>query len=142
MKSPLPHRFAAGGICLKMNYSVKFRDKSVGTVAITAQGLYYCISASCDLDHNQMYELIMCKENGILNLGVLLPEGKSLILEKKLPVKAFGLDDISFVIAVRDENDLSSFVVVEEETPFAHIQKLEKAVMVRKGEERGVCFVR
>lgn len=109
---------------------------------MTPQGLYYNISCSCDLGRDQFYEVILCGKDMNQNLGILAPENKRLMLVKKIPAKNIVDDDLLFIVVVRDEEEEYDFYAIDDTVPFAHIDRLQNAVLLRKDGKVGVCIPR
>lgn len=139
---PLLHSLAAGGIYLKDTYSVYLHNKPVGEAHVTPQGLYYNISCSCDLDKNQIYEVILCGKEIKQNLGILAPENGRLNLVKKMPAKRFIDSEVSFCVVERGKQDANVFFPVCEESPFDYIDRLQDAFLSKKDGTVGICIPR
>lgn len=142
MKSPLLHRLAAGGICLQKTYCINLHDKPVGEAHMTPQGLYYNISCICDLDKNQIYEVILCGKDIKQNLGILAPENGRFTLVKKIPAKRLIDSEVSFCVVKRSKQDVYDFISVYEGSPFVYIDRLQDAFLSRKDGAVGICIPR
>ena len=122
-------------------YSIHYLNRPVGKATVIPQGLYYSISCFCDLDGDEIYEVVFSQKDTRHNLGVLVPEDGRLVLTKKIPAKFFTEDELSFYIVVRERIELLNFVAVEKTLPFPYIAQLEHAVMRKKDGKTGVCFL-
>ena len=74
------------------------------------------------------------------NLGVVVPVDGGFGLDTKLPVKRLGEGKMEFTLIPKHEVLEGTFVPIYPEEPFAYIERLKEAYLVRKGEQVGVMF--
>lgn len=115
------------------NYHVYAGDKTVGSVAVSREGLYYRFDCRCRLENKEICKIcIACGQEQIL-LGTLIPEGRQYRLCRKLPVKRFTGETLRFFLSGHEEKS-EIFIEIRENEPFARLEDLKNAVYrVRNG---------
>ena len=69
------------------------------------------------------------------NLGILVPEEDSFVLNTSLPVKRIGEGEMSFVLRPKQESLTGSFVPISPEEPFSYLSRLKESFLeIRNGE--------
>ena len=108
--------------------------QSVGTVAVTKEGLYYHFDCRCDFTGTVMYRIaVKCGETE-LNLGIPAPEGGKFVLRTKIPAKKIGDGPFSFRAVPKHADLTGKFVPLSPEEPFAYLQRLQESFLqVREG---------
>ena len=71
----------------------------------------------------------MCK-SGRINLGILVPENGSFVLNTKVPLKKIGEGDMTFSLVSKQEQRQGSFVPIYPEEPFAYLSRLKASFLV------------
>ena len=122
------------------NYEVKFGSQAVGKVQVFRQGLYYHFVCRCALADDVVSRLVVRCGNRNEKIGVLIPSGDGLSLDKKLPVKIFGDEEPEFYLAPRHDTVNGKFVPIYPEEPFAYIARLKDAFLVTQNGQVGAML--
>ena len=122
------------------NYGVYFGKKLAGKVQVQRQGLYYRFTCRCQISGDVVCRLHVSCGDKRENLGVVVPVDGGFGLDTKLPVKRLGEGKMEFTLIPKHEVLEGTFVPIYPEEPFAYIERLKEAYLVRKGEQVGVMF--
>ena len=125
---------------MNRQYSVSVSGKHAGKVVVQRQGLYYYFSCRCQLPDNGMYRLIVSCGTKRENLGILIPQGESFILDKRLPVKRIGNGELSFSLIPKKESVSGTFVPISPEEPFTYISRLKKSFLIYRNGQPGILI--
>lgn len=69
------------------------------------------------------------------NLGILIPENGSFVLNTKLAVKKIGEGELFFALKPNQDNHTEKFIPIYPEEPFSYISRLKESfLMVRDGQ--------
>ncbi len=121
-------------------YDVNLGDVKIGTVTVTRQGLYYVISSQCTLSGEVMYDLVVSSDGRQEKLGLLIPEAERYSLSVKIPSKKLGQGTPAFFVRPRHDSAVGEFISIHPDEPFAYLHRLERAYLVRREQQLGVCF--
>lgn len=113
-------------------YELRFGEKRIGTVCVRREGLYYALLCRCPKLSRGMFELLAGEEN----LGLLVPLHGVMGLECRIAAKRLGEGRLSF--SLRERN--TDCVEIHAEEPFAYLQRLHDAYLVKKGEKTMIAF--
>lgn len=109
-------------------YDVFMSGKIIGNVNVTKEGLYYVFRCRCDLPDAEIFRLIAENGEHVTDFGVLMPGKEGYTLLKKIPVKKFGVEPLSFRVTSQKQHTYES-IPVYENRPFEFISKLTGARM-------------
>ena len=101
----------------------------VGKAATEKQGLYYRFICRCRFDGEQMYRLIASCDNKEVDLGLCIPCQGGFGLEKKVPIKKLGNGNIRIRAVPRYKKEDKTFIPLDRETPFSHLDRLDTAFL-------------
>lgn len=87
-----------------------------------------------------MYRLIVSCGTKRENLGILIPQGESFILDKRLPVKRIGNGELSFSLIPKKESVSGTFVPISPEEPFTYISRLKKSFLIYRNGQPGILI--
>lgn len=119
-------------------FSVMLGEEQTGKVLVQRRGLYYHFSCRCRLPGDSIYRLkVRCGSNQD-NLGVLIPQDGSFILDTKKPVKRIGEGDMSFTLISQKESIRGTFVPIRPEEPFAYISRLKRNFLIARNGQLGI----
>ena len=121
-------------------FSVTWGNKDTGKVLVLRQGLYYRFQCRCALDGDGIYRLMLRCGTHIENLGVLIPQDGSFLLDTKIPVKRVGEGDMSFSLVSQRDPAPESFVPICPEEPFAYISRLKQSFLQLHDGQAGACL--
>ena len=122
------------------NYEVRFGNRIVGTVKAERRGLYYQFSCRCSLSGDVICRLkVRCGEME-QDLGILVPMEGTFGLEKMLPAKYLGQGIPEFTLGAKGESASRLCSPVYPEEPFAYIEQLKDAFLVRSEDRVGLCI--
>ncbi len=108
------------------NYNIYAADQTVGTVAVSREGLYYRFDCQCRLGKRELCKIwVSCGKDQIL-LGTPIPDGQQFRLCRKLPVKCFAGGTLQFALTGNKKSEI--FIEVRENEPFAYLKDLKNAV--------------
>ena len=74
----------------KLEYEIWKENVVIGRARTERQGLYWRVTAEARLETDRIVRLYAHGEEKSMNLGVLLPEGETLRLCRRIPVSAFS----------------------------------------------------
>ena len=120
------------------SFSVTVCGKHAGKVQVQRQGLYYHFFCSCKLSGDIIYRLMVTCGSKRENLGILVPQEGSFVLNTKVPVKRIGRGDLSFTLQPRQETPAGVFVPISPEEPFAYISRLKRSFLILKEGQAGI----
>lgn len=105
-------------------YCVSFEGKDVGSVTVSREGLYYNFSCKVTSWSGGMYRLLLKTELETIDLGILVPQGNTFVLSKRLPIKQIRGKRFSFAVitAVMEKNE--KYISVTQDQPFSYIEEL------------------
>lgn len=127
-----------GGAFLEGKYSVFLRKQEVGTVQVMKEGLYYRFICHCRIQGDVVCRLGVICGNVSTHIGVPVPEGTGLVLDKRIPVKKFGRGNLFFFLVPQHESSQEEFVPITPEEPFAYIERLKDAFLVEQRGRKGI----
>lgn len=119
-------------------YSVTCSGIPCGKVSVRQQGLYYHFHCRCKVDREDVYRLILTDSDQEKSLGVLIPDGESFVLTRKIPVKQFRKGEWFFRIIPKENAAVSSFVPISPEEPFAYINRLQESFLTYNNGQPGI----
>ena len=123
-----------------MDYCIYEGKQAVGKVQVFRQGLYYRFLCRCCIPAGAVKRIwVSCGEKQE-SLGVLVPMGDGFGLETRLPVKRLGEGELTFSLEQKLEKPEGKFVPIIPEEPFAYIERLKEAYLVKKDGQVGVVF--
>ena len=115
-------------------------DRSVGTVQVEKQGLYYRFSCRCALSGEVMNRLWMRCGGKETDLGLCVPMGDGFGTEKRIPAKQCGDGAPTFVLRSKQTEIKGNFIPISPEEPFRYLHRLENAYLERRGERLGIVI--
>ena len=112
-------------------YTVFLSDRAVGDVCVTKEGLYYRFQCHCDLPDNKIFRIFAQGSKQRIDLGILAPDKAGYALIKKVPIKQFGEELLSFQVCPQDQKKSIAYnsVVIYQNRPFDYIRKLPGALL-------------
>ena len=122
------------------DYHVYIGKKAVGKVQVMRQGLYYRFICRCRIEDEGVKRLWVSCGDKRESLGVLIPMGDGFGLDTKLPVKRLGEGEMVFSVGQKIEKPEGRFVPISPEEPFAYIERLKDAFLVKKNGQVGVLL--
>lgn len=138
MKKPPATYNLAGGDFLVRSFSVTVCGKPVGKVIVQRQGLYYLFSCRCNLSEDVMYRLMVDCGPVRENLGILIPQNGSFVLDTKVPAKRIGEGNMIFSLISKQEEYKGVFVPIYPEEPFTYISRLKESFLVYRNGQPGI----
>lgn len=121
-------------------YEVSLGAKTVGSVHVEKQGLYYRFSCRCDLSGDVLCRLMAQCGDRQLDLGVFVPMDGKFGVEKKIPVKRLGTEPLLFWIQTKQDKPEGKFVPIYPEEPFAYMTKLKDAFLAHQAGQVGIVI--
>lgn len=138
MKHPFAAYCCKGVLCLESQYDIYHKGTVIGKAVLHKEGLYYEICCRCAIPGDTMYRVkIICGETE-KDLGICVPKGRELILNKRLPAKDFSGDVPIFHLREHNQNIRGKFIRVEQNEPFTYIAHLKNAHWHIKDDTQGV----
>lgn len=129
-----------GADILEGNYGVHFGGQLVGKVQVLRQGLYYRFVCRCRLTGGIVCRLAVRCGGKREYLGVLVPMDGGFGIDTRLPVKRFEGGTPEFTLVPRHEPGEGKYVPIYPEEPFAYIERLKDAYLVRKDGQIGAVI--
>lgn len=121
-------------------YEVRMGDRSVGTVTVEKEGLYYRFSCRCVLSGEVMCRLWLHCSGKDTDLGLCVPMGDGFGTDKRLPVKQCGEGMPVFLLRPKETELRGNFVPLSPEEPFRYIHRLQDAFLERRREQLGIVI--
>lgn len=119
-------------------YEVYLGKDLAGKVQIIQEGLYCRIICRCQADTDQIYRLYAVSDKQKENLGVLIPDGDGLLLNKRVPLKRFGHGIPEFEISSGTAVQRDDFIPISPEEPFLYIHRLKDSFLQSKNGRIGI----
>ena len=119
-------------------YGVYVGETMCGKVQVQKEGLYYRFFCRCKPAGEQVCKLRVQFPNSEVNLGVLIPEGDGFGLSTRIPAKRFQGIPVRFVLTPVHDIPEGKFIPITPEEPFAYIERLKEAYLIKKGPNLGV----
>jgi hypothetical protein len=121
-------------------YDIYLGKEKTGQAHVRREGLYYHFQCACSLQTQTIYRVHLSVNGHRENLGILVPEGNSHTLSKRIPVKRLPEGEWNFQIAPRQEKMEGKFVPVYPDEPFAYIQRLQNAYLKHVRDQVGIML--
>lgn len=122
-------------------YDILRGGEKIGKAEVRREGLYYRFLCCCDLTGEVMYRLTVTCGGKMENLGIPVPEGDCFRLSTRLPVSRFPSGEPEFrAVPKHAPQQQGLWVPISPETPFDYMERLEHAVMERRGGEVGILI--
>lgn len=121
-------------------YPVLHGDQPVGEVQVSRRGLYYHFFCRFQLKEPCLCRLELCCGEMVENLGVPVPEGGQFVLTKQIPSSRVGAGTPVFRVLPKKMSLQGRFVPISPEEPFAYLDRLKKAYLLRSGQQMGVVI--
>ena len=118
------------------NWTVTYDGRAVGSCTVCKSGLYYHFVCSCNWISDRIYRLYLRIGGTVIDLGVLIPKGEGIALEKRLVIKQLPSGQPEFVVipAGKVKAEDECFVPVYEDKAISCLGKLSTArFAVRNG---------
>lgn len=122
------------------SYEIKQGTRSIGTVRVEKQGLYYRFSCRCQLTGEVMHRLVVTTDSGRVDLGVCVPMDGMFGVEKRIPCKRVGEGRPEFQLMPKHEGMQGKFVPIYPEEPFAYMAKLKDAFLATQNGQLGIVI--
>lgn len=124
-----------------MDYPVLFGSQEAGKVQILKEGLYCRVICRCQLTGKTVCRLMVQSGDHRENLGVVVPEGDGFGLSRRIPARRLQLENPEFLLVPsHPSKGEDPFYPICPEEPFAYIEKLKDAYLVRKNGQTGICI--
>ena len=117
-------------------YPVYLRDERVGNATVLRQGLYCRVYCRCRFNGEGFFRLCMTDGMQHKDLGILVPDGDSFVVDTS--IKAMALQDQHLSFRIVQPGKERVFIPIVEGEDFLHLDKLRKASFENRN---GVCGV-
>lgn len=108
-------------------FPIEFHNKTVGSVSLQRQGMYYLAQCTCWELPAERCRIILVWDGNENDLGVCVPSDEGGSLVKRIPIKQLDGRIVSFHIRTADENSL--FPIYENQ-PFDQIALIPRARLI------------
>lgn len=122
------------------NYDIYQGEQKVGTVEVTAEGLYYGFACSCTLSGETMCRITVTCGGHTHSLGLPVPEGERFVLRTRMPAKRLGQGVPQFRVIPKYTQLGGQFVPISPEEPFRYLSRLKNAVMQIRDGKPGIVL--
>ena len=119
-------------------YPVTCGCDTVGKLTIEKSGLYYRFICRCRPGSDTVYRLVAQYETSRIPVGVLVPDGLGICLDKKLPAKHFPEERAAFCLVPQHPEFQGLFVPLSPEEPFAYLSRLKDAFLTQQNGVTGI----
>ena len=123
-----------------MQYEVMFQDNAVGMAQIFKEGLYYRIVCRVMMEQPGYYRLILRCEDNEFDLGLCVPDGKALYLNKTIPIKRLVGDISGFSLTHGIQHSHDDFVILNSQKPFSELSRLSDGKFTKRNGIPGILF--
>lgn len=113
--------------------------EAVGQCWGSREGLYTRFSCRCALQDGGIHDLLLRIGNWQQSLGVLVPSAGAFVLDTRLVSRQLPEGTPEFSVRPRGTR-ADAFIPVVPEEPFAYLTRLEKAYLVRRGDQVGLTL--
>ena len=119
-------------------YEVCYGNEAIGKVQLRKEGLYYRVICRCVVPGKEIYRLFVQQGSRRESLGVLVPEGDGLVLNKRIPAKRFLDGASAFVVSTGAGSSTGEFIPICPEEPFLYIHRLKTAFLDSENGKIGI----
>ena len=119
-------------------YEVYFGREAAGKVQLLRQGLYYRVICRCKIPTDNVCRLYAVMGDKRENIGVLIPDGEGLLLDRKIPAKRFSDTVVQFAVSSGAGSKEGKFVPICPEEPFLYIDRLKNAFLASEHGKIGI----
>ena len=117
-------------------YPVFLNKKCVGNAAVRQEGLYCRILCRCDIFADGFVRLYVSDGETTRNLGILVPDGESFVVDTRIRAMDMKKDNLSFWVSQREREEI--FIPIDPHEEFTCLDKLRQA---RFEIRNGVCGI-
>jgi len=121
-------------------YEIYQGEQRVGTVQVSAEGLYYSFFCRCVLSGETMCRIIVTCCGQTHSLGLPVPEGDEFVLRTRMPAKRLGQGLLQFRVIPKHTRVGGKFIPISPEEPFRYLARLENAVMQIRDGKPGILL--
>lgn len=121
---------------MQQKFIVKYNGEEVGYVLLRKSGMYYSLICRVRSKEFSEYRLICRNNENYVDLGVCVPYSDGYGMERYIPAKQIGFDDLRFDVLVNDE----TFRPVSNDRPFIMLNRLSEAYFTIKSGMKGIAF--
>lgn len=117
-------------------WKVWFEGTEVGRCCVERKGLYYHFSSRCNCATDQIYRLRLSCNDKSVDIGVFVPCGDYLLLEKRIAIKNLPVGEPVFTVKLckQTEREEGQFIPINENGPVLCLKELHRACFaVRDG---------
>lgn len=118
--------------------NVLYNGRLIGEVVCYPDGLFYQIKCKCELITDDIYRLMVSDHNVVLSVGICMPQGDHLILNKRIPSKYLNGEVFEFWITPSKKN--TTFLPVDHNGTFTEFRSLENACLQIINGQTGIRF--
>ena len=129
-----------GVIIMTGSYEIKNESRTVGSVEVEKQGLYYHISCRCAPPGGGMQRLILRTKESRTDLGICVPENGAFVVRKRIPCKIVVGENPIFTLEPQNRRQKGRFVVPDPDMPFPELSNLSGAVLERREGKLGILI--
>ena len=120
-------------------YDVCLEAEKIGWVKLSTCGLYCVVECQCCWPGESMMHLVMLMQEGIEDLGLMIPEQGRLCLRKKMSLKKMPKEITGFELRERKQ-ETEEFFVIEPHHSFPYLHRLYKAKFTVCDEKIGLTI--
>lgn len=110
-----------------MIFDLSYKDKKIGTVSVTKEGLYYKICCRCRLPKPALFRLQIDTAGKMQDLGICVPKEDLFGVDTSIPVRNIEQNTMRFVLVDKDFEQHK--VMLDPQKPFMHLQDLAHACL-------------
>lgn len=121
-------------------YPINRNGIAVGKMCVQKEGLYYCFSGQCTLNRDDIYRVVVTCGVREMNLGVLIPEGSSFLIRKKVPIKQVGEGSWEFRVISDCFSTTSVFVPIIPDEPFSYLSRIKGSFLRLQNGNPGILL--
>ena len=122
------------------SYPIYLGSEQMGQAQVSRQGLYYHFACECELSGEVIYRIVVTCGGKSESLGIPAPEGVRFTLNSRLPVSKLGQGELKFQLLPRHPKAEEAFIPLSPEEPFAYLQQLKDAYLLRRNGQLGIGF--
>lgn len=103
-------------------YDLYYNKNRVGMVNISRKGMYYMLMCRFCVQEGHRFRLYCSDGSNCTELGLCVRYGHEFGIERCLPVKVIGTDNLRFYLMLDERQDV--FLRVDSDNPFPALDKL------------------
>jgi hypothetical protein len=129
-----------GVLVLNQEFALYWNHKNVGFVRLSKKGMFYSLNCRFRPDKVEKYHLVMQCDGTEWDLGICVPFGRALGMERHFPIHRIGEGEMRFVVQSAEE--VEGFAPIYDDQPFLSLGDLLNGRFAVINGVKGIVFAR